>query len=299
MGRPIHKKYFGNTNTPPITGESVSSVTVVTQGLYTTRATVSFSTPTSPGGVQAVGNTTMEVESVTAIGGTMTGYTVGQLLTINGAGGAIVRVASIGGTGGDDVLTVDFTGGSRGELAAALPTGARTTTSNGAGAGATLTLRWRVKSVNITTAGSGYVSVADAVPTFSNGVGGAGDAATGTAVLTSTNQNSILVTADTGNGDAAADIIKQVSSRRYKVTDGTTTLVCKLAASGSLAVGEMSIVATDSDTNEYYVTKLTAHRALLTRKALNGSAYEFATGASVPWNLTGAVVNTSVKVANA
>lgn len=292
MGRPIHKKYFGNTNTPPTGGEGVLSAAVNAAGAYTTRPVITFGNPDIPvaaGGVLALGTITSEVESITTIGGTMTGYTVGQLLTVDGTD-AVLRVASIGGTGGDDVVSFDFTGGSRGNFTT-LPSGAQTTTSNGAGAGCTVVLRFRAKAVVITTAGSGYYTAPTASVTQS--------VTLQTITLTSTRANAIKFTADTGNGDAAVDVIKQVSSRRYKVTDGTTTLVCKLAATGTLAVGEASIIARDSDTNEYYVTKLTAHRALLTRKAINGSAYEFATGASVPWNLTGAVLNTSVKLDNA
>jgi hypothetical protein len=132
MGRPIKKKYFGNTNSPyqnqasgGVTGtggESVASVTLNALGAYTVRPTFTFTAPTLPGGVTATGTITSEVESVTAVGGTQTGYTVGQLVTVDGTD-AVLRVATIGGTGGDDALTFDFTGGSRGTFTT-LTTGA-------------------------------------------------------------------------------------------------------------------------------------------------------------------------------
>jgi hypothetical protein len=65
----------------------------------------------------------------------------------------------------------------------------------------------------------------------------------------------------------------------------------------------MSMIARDSGNggtpSQYYVTKLTSRRALLTRKTDGGNGYEFATGQSVAWNLTAAVLNTSVILDNA
>lgn len=293
MGRPIHKKYFGNTNSPPTGGEGVLSAAVNAAGAYTTRPLITFSDPDIPvaaGGVLALGTITSEVESVTTIGGTMTGYTVGQLLTVDGTD-AVLRVASIGGTGGDDVVTFDFTGGSRGNFTT-LTSGAQTTTSDGAGAGCTVVLRFRAKAVVITTAGSGYYTAPTASVTQS--------VTLQTITLTSTKANAIKITAFVvgGSSAVAGDIIKQEASRRYLVDTAQGQSQVKLVAAAP-AAGEATIIAVDSDTNEYYVTKLTAHRALLTRKAINGSAYEFATGQSVPWKLTAAVLNTSVQVENA
>jgi hypothetical protein len=301
MGRPLNKKYFGNKNTPftdfqgltaPDSGIGgrVASVTLGTLGSYTTRPTVTFSASTLVGGVTATGTVTSEVESVTTVGGTQTGYTVGQLVTVDGTD-AVLRVATIGGTGGDDALTFDFTGGSRGTFTT-LPTGAQTTTSNGAGAGLTVVLAFRAKAVVITESGVGYVTAADAAPTFTESV-------TGTTVLsTATNSRAIKAFAYlTGGSRLSADIIKQDNKIQYKVENATGVAVVQLVDSEANAAGEMDITAFDSDANEYWVKKLTARKAVLTRKS-SGSG-QFASGTSVPWTFDAAVEDYSVKIDNA
>ena len=299
MGRPIKKKYFGNTNSPyqnqasgGVTGtggESVASVTLNALGAYTVRPTFTFTAPTLPGGVTATGTITSEVESVTAVSGTQTNYTVGQLVTVDGTD-AVLRVATIGGTGGDDALTFDFTGGSRGTFTT-LTTGARATTSDGAGAGLLVTLRYRAKAVVITEAGSKYTSAPTSTPTQS---------VTFTSVaLTTTKANAITVTAKTTSAGTVlpADIFKQEASRRYlvKTTDGVAQ--CKLVASDTPAFKQMAVVATDANGSTYWVMKLTAHKALLTRRTMSGS-YLFATDTQAGWTL-GAAATGVVSVANA
>lgn len=294
MGRPINKKYFGNKNLGTtgagdnfIGGEGVASAVLNALGAYTTRPTFTFTAPTLPGGVTATGTITSEVESVTAVSGTQTGYTVGQLVTVDGTD-AVLRVATIGGTGGDDALTFDFTGGSRGTFTT-LTTGARATTSNGAGAGLLVTLRYRAKAVVIVEAGSGYTSAPTSTPTQS---------VTFTSVaLTATQQNAIQPTAYIGTGSSAVvgDIIKQVSTKKYLVKTAQGIGQCKLSTT-TLGAGDMWILATDVNGSTYYVTKLTAHKAYLTRKTMVGS-YEYATGAVSKWNLSAAAAG-NVKITN-
>lgn len=294
MGRPINKKYFGNKNLGTtgagdnfIGGEGVASAVLNALGAYTTRPTFTFTAPTLPGGVTATGTITSEVESVTAVSGTQTGYTVGQLVTVDGTD-AVLRVATIGGTGGDDALTFDFTGGSRGTFTT-LTTGAQATTSNGAGAGLLVTLRYRAKAVVIVEAGSGYTSAPTSTPTQS---------VTFTSVaLTATQQNAIQPTAYIGTGSSAVvgDIIKQVSTKKYLVKTAQGIGQCKLSTT-TLGAGDMWILATDVNGSTYYVTKLTAHKAYLTRKTMVGS-YEYATGAVSKWNLSAAAAG-NVKITN-
>jgi hypothetical protein len=302
MGRPLNKKYFGNRNTGSastvadngIGGGAVASVTLNAVGAYTTRPTITFAVPTLPGGVRATGTITSEVESVTAVGGTQTGYTVGQLVTVDGTD-AVLRVATIGGTGGDDALTFDFTGGSRGNFTT-LTSGAQATTSNGAGAGLTVTLRFRAKAVVITEAGSGYTAAP--TPTFTQSVTATSVnmlVDSGNISTTENQENAIQMTAFlTGGSALPVDIKKQVSGRRYKVTDGTLTGTVKLTGSLADAAGECSILATDADDGTYFVTKLTAHRATLTR----GTGTVYVEGASVPWTF-GTATATVCKIANA
>jgi hypothetical protein len=306
MGRPLNKKYFGNRNVGSastaadngIGGGYISSVTLGDLGSYTTRPTVTFSVPdkTALGAVRATGTVTSEVESVTTVGGTQTGYTVGQLVTVDGTD-AVLRVATIGGTGGDDALTFDFTGGSRGTFTT-LPSGAQTTTSNGAGAGLTVVLAFRAKAVVITEQGSGYTDATDAAPTFTESVTGTTVLGTDTGVVgaVGNQENSITMTAYlTGGSALTVDVIKQVSTNRYKVTDGTRTGIVQLQDSLANAAGEGSILATDSDAGTYYVTKLTAHKATLTR----GTGTQFATGQAIQWTFGTATEGATVKIANA
>lgn len=313
MGRPLHKKYFGNRNTNTVVtgddglgGKQVASVTIGTPGVYTTRATATFSDPDllGSGGVRATGTVTMEALAVTVNAGG-TDYDVGDLVAVTGAGGLVARVASVD----DDptngvVVTLDFTGEgtSRGEqtVLTGLTTGVATTAVTGEGNDdLTVDVTYRVKAVVITNAGSGYTDATDAAVTFSNGASGAGDKAEGTTVLTSANEKAIVAYAYvTGGSNKIGDIVKQVSARRYKVETADGTMVCKLVTDGvANAAGEMTITATDANGNTYYVSKLTAHRALLVQIA-GGSNYVYATGTSAPWSFA-AASGSVVQIANA
>jgi hypothetical protein len=121
---------------------------------------------------------------------------------------------------------------------------------------------------------------------------------------TTNQENAIRMTAFlTGGSASEVDIIRQVSARRYKVTDGTRTGVVKLSGTDADAAGEGTIVATDSIGATYYVTKLTGHRATLTQKtpvvtSPGGNTWVFITGSSAPWKLTDATTG-YVKIDNA
>ncbi len=79
MGRPIHKKYFANTNSPftneatggttGVGGESVASVTIsgVWSGYTQATSTVTFSAPEISGGVTATGTVTITAGAPTAV----------------------------------------------------------------------------------------------------------------------------------------------------------------------------------------------------------------------------------------
>jgi hypothetical protein len=149
-----------------------------------------------------------------------------------------------------------------------------------------------VATVTLSTAGSGYTST----PTATVVGGTTGTVATFTITLTSSNTNAIAGSAYIPGGSSALafDIVKQESSRRYRVTTADGSGTCKLVAAAP-AEGEMTIIATDSANGTYYVKKLTARKAVLV--SIDGT--EFTSGTAVSWNLTGAVLNTSVILANA
>jgi hypothetical protein len=310
MGRPLNKKYFGNRNTGSasvttddgIGGGAVASVTLNALGSYTTRATITFAnTPKLPGGVRATGTITSEaLSAVATVGGT--GYLVGDLLTVTTAGGsAIAYVATLSGDGSTgEVATVNFTGtgASRGSFEA-LATGAQATTDNSvAGAGCTLTITYRAKAVVITEAGSGYTSAPAA--TFTESVTATSVnmlVDSGNVGATTNQENAIQMTAFLPDGSAVAvDILKQVSTDRYKVTDGTRTGIVELTSTLADAAGEASIAATDSAGGEYFVTKLTARRATVTRAG--GSGWLYADNESAPWKFD-APATIYLQIANA
>jgi hypothetical protein len=302
MGRPLNKKFFGNRNVGTavttdngIGGNQVASVTLGTLGSYTTRPTMTFSAPDKAGlgGVTALGTVTSEaLSAVVTTGGT--GYVVGDLLTLTAAdgGSAIAYVATVS-TGA--VATVNFTGtgASRGSFQA-LPgakfaTGATApNTVGGTGTGAEITVTFRAKAVVVTNAGSGYTDPADATPAFTQSV--TGTTVLGTTATANNNENAITMTARLTGGTAVpVDIIKQVSTKRFKVTDGTRTGTVELKASVATTAGEGSIRLVDSDGGTYFATKLTAHRATITRGT--GVQAAFVTGTAVAWNMTAATAS--------
>ena len=313
MGRPLAKRFFGNRNAGTavagddgLGGKQVASVTITTPGSYTTATSVAFSAPdlAGPGGVTATGTIVYEgLSAVATVGGT--GYLVGDLLTVTTAGGsAIAYVATLSGDGSTgEVATVNFTGtgASRGSFTS-LAAGAQATTDNSvAGAGCTLTVTYRVKSITITNAGSGYTDAADAAVTFAAGT------AAGTSVLTANSsavvgrqEPAIVAYAYVTENNLIADIKKQVSGRRYKVETSEGTLTCKLVTDGvANAVGEMTITATDANGNTYYVSKLTRRKATLVRLVDDDDDddWVYATGAVAPWSFA-AAAGSVVQIAN-
>jgi hypothetical protein len=173
------------------------------------------------------------------------------------------------------------------------------TGGNGTGAAATVT--FGVSGVVIDEAGSGYVNVADAAPTFSGG------AAAGTSVLTTdsgvtngmnaagNNENAIVAYGWVDGGREVVDIIRQTNGRSYKI-EGADGIVrsAKLVTDGDAnADGEMDITATDFGGGTYRVAKISGRKATLVRKG--SGSWEFATGASVPWTFTAAPAATALQ----
>ena len=300
MGRPLNKKYFGSLAASGIGGEGVASVTITGQGNYTSLPTVGFSPPLLPGGISAVGSVVMELRTV-AINNAGGSYTAGDVLVIGGgavvgdttAGTYTVQAEIVvdtvdGGTGAITAFEVLSVRGSYTALPAKVAGGSNITNlslDGGSGNNARVNVTWRVLSVTVTTAGSGYISVADALPTFSAGT----STATGAAVLTSTTEPAITPYAVTIDGGTVlpADIIKQTGDNNYimETTEGQT--LCTLGTTDTPVFGGAYLLATDANGSTYYVTKLTAHLAVLTQKAMVGS-YVWQTGDLAPWGLEAA-----------
>ena len=162
-----------------------------------------------------------------------------------------------------------------------------------------------VTSVVITSAGSGYTSAPTA--TVTSGTGTAGTM-TLTPVLTTgaaARQNGIVCEAQIGAGSevTTGDIIKQVGGRRYKVQTSGGVGVCSLVTTEDKDANQMSIKATDSAGNTYFVAKLTGRLVVLVPAAnVHGGTTtigsQFASGTTAMWTFGAAVVNTTVTIQN-
>jgi hypothetical protein len=223
-------------------------------------------------------------------------------------GGAIVYITEVA----SKVTAVDVTttGTNRGEFRFGDITGISLTTHQvlqapNAGTDLQINVTFRVKRIEVTEQGSGYVSV----PSLTwGGHTFTGQTAPSLNVVTLTvdtgnvgsstyEENAILMTAYlTGGSATTVDIIKQVSTNRFKVTDGTRTGIVKLKSSVATAAGEGSVRLLDSTgTGTYFATKITARKVTITR----GTGTQFATGAQVKWNMTAASANDSLLIDNA
>jgi len=326
---------IGSTSTTAddkIGGEGIASVAlgaVNNSSGYTAGLTqISIATPTLPNGVRAVGSlvvgpagalltaaagtsgtdaTTFGTYTGTGVtaAGTFTGLT--QKATNGSGSGATFTVTKTSGTAYSSTITVTATGKGTGyavgntitidgaSLGGVTSTNDLTFTIVGAVAAA-----GTITGITITEKGSGYTTV----PTVTLSTGTQGTL-TVTAALTvdtgavgsATNQeNAILMTARlTGGSATTVDIIRQVSTSRYKVTDGTRTGIVKLKSSVATAAGEGSIRLLDSASGTYFATKITSRKATITR----GTGTQFATGAQVKWNMTAASANDSLLIDNA
>ncbi len=295
MGRPLNKRFFDPV--PSSNGEGVASVTVTdgTRGNYAVLPTVTFSAPELPGGATPTSTRVMRLRSVSVNAGGAD-YEVGDILTIGGATAAgtyttqaAIRVASIGAGGtitGFSAFTVSPS--SRGEYTV-LPAKSGSSVlaldlvygTGSGGSGATVNVTWEVSALTVTDSGSGYVDVPTV--TFTGGTGGTN--ATGTAVLTTTGTNVILAHAWVVGGTETldADIIKQTSTNEYLMATTEGQSVVTLVADATPEEGQAYIKATDALGSTYFVTKLTAHLAVLEQWTVNGS-FVYAPGDEAPWS---------------
>ena len=230
------------------------------------------------GGVQALAPTTLTITgggngfNTRGNGDTNGPATPG--LDNNGAGGTATFTYGI--------EAVEVVSGYQGDYTVVDASAQAVTNVSGSGASATLDIFYGVKTITVTERGSGYTG--EEAVTFSVTTDGAEVRATGTMVLTTdtgavgsaTNQeNAIIIHANTGNeGDMIGDIIRQVSTRRYKVrADGIA--ICELVADDTPAYKKAYIKATDDNGNTYFVMKLTAKRATLMQWTNNEADWLF------------------------
>jgi hypothetical protein len=214
-------------------------------------------------------------------------YDNAQTGGVTGVGGEGVATIALNNTGTlyttSTSIALTFTAPQiKGGVAA---TGSVTTNSTGS-----------VATVTLLTAGTGYTSV----PTATVTGGTTGTVATFTVALTSAAvQNALAFTSYLTTGSNAVtggDILKQEASRRYLVQNSEGRGQVKLVASGTLAAGQMSLIATDGSGATFYVTKLTARKATLVNRTSTSTAV--VTGATAGWTLGAATGTNQVTLAS-
>jgi len=302
MGRPLNKKYFGNRNIGStsttadngIGGEGVASVSqpgggvgsFVVSDTYRNFPTLTASAPTLPGGVTALLSPVFEIATVTFASGGQTNadYVAGLSTSITGlGGGAIVNITEVA----SKVTAVDVTtaGTNRGEFRRGDITGAGLTTvqilqAPNAGTDLQINITFRVKRIEVTTAGSGY-SAAPALTwgghTFTGQTAPSLNVVTLSTANASNDSLSFVSYLTTGSSAVSGgDIIKQESSRRYLVRNsqgvGQVRLSFGYGVNHTLQAGNMHLIATDVGGATYYVTKLTARKATLVSRTNTSTA---------------------------
>ena len=269
---------FATTTLPIAVGTSilVGGTDTVPCGLVPSTYYVSASPAPTATSFTLTSNFANAVAGVNSLGATTAGATTGLTFTTRSGTAPAGVVATVTKTADGDYTTF-----------AATPLA---TTNTVSATGLTLNVTYGLLSIAVTEKGSGYTSPADAAVSFSGTTGAAATAVltvdTG-AVGSATNQeNAIIIRANTSAGGTLAkvgDIIRQVSTRRYKVKTADGIKICALGITTTPAPFGAYIVATAASGGTYYVTKLTAHRATLVAKtgddALDGMAVQWTFGA--------------------
>lgn len=292
MGRPIKKQFFGNLNTPPVGGEGINTVTVISSGtLYSQGATAVITNPQLPEGVAAsvsagILNGGVTVVNVNSAG---LGYTSTATVTMTTASG-VTKVSS--GAISTTTITVANTSG--------IFIGMTITGNAGLGGAGDAPRVVAINGTSTVIASAANDSTMTGVTLSFRDLGSGFVAITS---LTNTRINAIRSTAfipagDGGTAAREADIVKQESSRRYLVETAEGIGQCRLVAvaNASLVAGQMNILATDTLGSTYYVTKLTARRATLST-ATNNGGFEYASGNVAGWTL-GAATTGTVSISN-
>jgi len=153
-------------------GTGVTALTVTTGGgLYTSIPTPTITAPTTSGGVQATASCNMLLANTPTVTNGGTGYSVNDVLTISGGTFSVAGQLTVTAVSGGVITAATI---SAYGTYTALPSNPVSVTG-GTGTSATFTVTWGVRSLNITTAGSGYVE--QPTVTISGGGGGSGAAA--------------------------------------------------------------------------------------------------------------------------
>lgn len=323
MGRPLNKKYFGNRNfgtgsyegtslgnsvnyeDDKIGGEGIASINWSNRGSWLATAGgaaaplagLQLPAPTLPGGVQATWTNYFGAAAVTT-GAGKAGLILNETYEFASIPGLVVQVTNL--SGANAIFTVLSEGSTTTLLTDTQGVNLTLRTGQGHTGAGTFQVDIFMKVVNtvINERGSGYTGAETFTVTLANSA--TGTVPVGTDVLTTSQENAIVIRANvTDDGAKVGDIIKQVSTNRYKVKTADGTGIVELVVQDSTPnVGKAMIIATDSDGSTYYVQKLTARKAVVYQKTTSGS-YQFVDGQAVQWTFGSPVEDYSVTIENA
>ena len=294
MGRPINKKYFGNTNAGSasthldngIGGEAIASISISNSGtLYSQGITATISEPQLPGGVRAL--VTPVVPTTGALAGNITGFGISERgsgytsASVSITTATAVTSASTGTSGIATIYPASTTG---------IYVGMRVIGAN-ISSSATFVTGVTNGAVALTWVNAGTVNAS--IDFISVGAGFAG-----TVSLQGLRQNAIDFlawvptatngTLNTGGSAVLGDIVKQQGTKRYYVKTAQGYGVCTLTT-GTVTRGTLTIIASDWNGNTYWVTRLESRKARLWRKTQNGSnAWVYTTNDLARWSLNAA-----------
>jgi hypothetical protein len=191
---------------------------------YTSAPTLTFSPPTTFGGVTATANALMSVSSspITIVNAG-SGYTTGNILTfVGGVGTAATVTVTANGTGGITGATLTTSG-----QYSTVPTGPISVTG-GSGSSATFTVVYNLNAVlstGLLNPGSGYVNQPTITFTGGGGTGGAAYAVIGSAGGATANirSTSSALSFFTPGGEALRIIDRTVVTNRYVQIGGASS----------------------------------------------------------------------------
>jgi len=221
-----------------------------------------------------------------------------------------VSTTADNGIGGQAVASIAVTGSFSGKTTGTPYAVTITSPDLPGGVQATATITFSsatAGTVTVTEGGSGYTGVPTATCTLGGGTGNPTltvtlSVDTGAVGSATNDENAIIarVYIPGGTGFSTGDIIKQVSTTRFKVKNVEGTGICKLKTTGlASAAGEMSIKATDSEGKNYLVAKITSRKVVLVPNAAGGTiGTQFASGTTAKWTFGTAVANTTVTIQN-
>ena len=289
MGRPIKKRFFGNTNVGSastraddgIGGEGVATVAITNSGtLYSAGSVPLFTAPQVVGGLRPT--STFSRNSAGSLAITITdqgsGYTTVPTLSVTTA--TAVSTAATGTISQSVIYVTTATGIYVGMKA----------NGTGINAGATYVTSVVGNTVNLSAANAGAVTVAAYISFQDVGTGFVAGA-----ITTSTSQQNAIAftswvpTASNGtvnSGGSAitgGDIVKQAGSKRYYVKTTQGYGVCTLTT-GTVTRGKIEMTATDWNGNIYNVARLQQRKLTVWRKTQNGSnAWVYNNGDVARW----------------